>query len=360
MLVKEKEEIGPAKDCVPESCSPWRRLFARSLDWFFYGIGWNILLVFAGNVNLSARTSFGDQIFGVLITMLLMLLLEPIFLHFFGTTPGKWILGIRVLDRERELLSYTDALERTWLVMREGLGLQIPVYNLICQWKSYCACVEGKRLSWEKDSTLELRIWRIWRVFAAAGGCAVLVGILAFSIVAAEMPCHRGDLTPKEFCENYNRLAAYFQEDSIYVLDEEGKHMAVEQDYDSGVLRIGGDFQYPDFVFRQKDGKITAVEFCFENRESSLWAPSFQRQMMLSAMAFAGAQKEFGLFENTKKEVLEKIQSHPFESFCFSEGGVRFMCDVRQKGYQSGPEDYLWPKEGEEVFYSFYYKMELE
>lgn len=145
---------------------PWRRYFARCTD---LGVCSSLMgTVFYDYLN--------SQVVSLVASFLLLLLLEPLCLHLFGTTPGKWILGIRVTDGEERRLSFGAALERTWTVIWEGQAMNIPVISWYFLYKNYRSCEAGDPLSWEWDSEVSYRddkMWR-WLVF-------FLVDILHFS-----------------------------------------------------------------------------------------------------------------------------------------------------------------------------------
>lgn len=61
---------------------------------------------------------------------LLWLPLEAGFLTATGTTPGKWVFGIRVVKSQGQKLAYPEALKRAFLVWVQGEGLGIPVVIL--------------------------------------------------------------------------------------------------------------------------------------------------------------------------------------------------------------------------------------
>lgn len=130
---------------------PWRRYWARCLDFYLYSCCIQWLLP----INSSG--------FSLLTGLLAMLLTEPLFLSRFGTTPGKAIFSIRVTDPEGARLRYGDAMERTWLVLWEGEGLRIPLVTLYFHYKSLTAAESGKPLPWEKDSELSIADDKRWR-----------------------------------------------------------------------------------------------------------------------------------------------------------------------------------------------------
>ena len=92
-----------------------------------------------------------------------MIVCEGVLLSCFGTTLGKWILGIRVTNIEEGNLSFVEACERCAYVIFFGFGLGIPVYQLYRQWKSYKTCKSGEPLKWEENSCLVLTDRKVWR-----------------------------------------------------------------------------------------------------------------------------------------------------------------------------------------------------
>lgn len=126
---------------------PWRRFFARDLDYMLCGL---LLTVVVEQIPRL------ENLKGVL-TLVAMLLLEPLCLKLFATTPGKAIFGIRVLNPEEGKLSYGDGLVRTWTVMWEGEAMRIPIINYYFLYKAYSATENGLILSWEWDSDLTIK-----------------------------------------------------------------------------------------------------------------------------------------------------------------------------------------------------------
>lgn len=137
------------QDTIPPLTYPWRRLFAREIDLMLYGLPLNLLfsLVFRINPATDAGETANAAI--LLLGLLLMLFLEPLFLHLFGTTPGKAIFGLHLTDASGRRLSYAEGLRRTWTVFWRGYGLFIPVYILVRLWKSYKTCKANETEPWD-------------------------------------------------------------------------------------------------------------------------------------------------------------------------------------------------------------------
>ena len=98
------------------------RWFARVLDMMTVSVAWKLFLMLVCNVNLSQRDGL-DSVPDSAMVLVLTIILEPVFLHCFGTTPGKRILGLYVSDSEDGRLATTAAREHTWGVLWNGCGL---------------------------------------------------------------------------------------------------------------------------------------------------------------------------------------------------------------------------------------------
>ena len=354
-LDRPAEEAALAADVVPEVRAPWRRFFARGLDLMLYTTVWNLFLVLVCRVNIGRNTTLAGLL-GTVVGLVMMYLIEPLLLHWWGTTPGKWVMGLSVSDDEGRRLSCSAGRARTAGALWRGMGLAIPVYELVRLWKSYQACVQGEGLPWEDESQLILEAKRPWKgPVLACAAVIVSIGALAFSLVAEEAPRHRGGLTAAEFCGNYSRLADWNHVESDGVLGEDGKWQGAEPD--PFTIYMSGWVAPPDFVFTQSDGVVTGVEFRFETRDPEIWPPSFQDQMVLSALAYAGVQDGFWGYLKSRDRLVETIQAHRYESFSFTVNGVTVTCRVDYSGY-AGARDFLVPLAEEEPSYSFVFSME--
>ena len=356
---KEPVEL-PASDFIPKVHIPWRRYFARTLDFAIYSTLWNVAL--AMNVNtIQESTAVGNLLEDILI-LLIMLLVEPVLLCLFGTTPGKWILGIRVTDNEGRRLTYSEARARTRSVLLRGVGLWLPIYSLYRLWKSYKADSDGETLDWEYHSEIILKDERGWRIFAYLGARAALIGMLVLSMAMSGLPKNRGNITVAQFSENYNRLAQYYGLDTVSHLDSEGswiKYGGTTYSGSSGGVSFGGIHELPDFIFEEQDGIMTGMHFSVHVQGDEIVASNME-EMFLSILAFAGAQKGSGPFHNQTKGVIENISESPFESFQYSVCGVNIACDVEYSGYFYTNLGMLWPQEDVESEYSLTFSMQKE
>jgi len=160
------ESHDPVEDAPPRLNLPWRRFWARSFDLSLYTLAASLLLY-----------DFRDrEVLTAIVPLVFMVILEPLLLKLFGTTPGKAIFGIRVTDLEGNRLDYDTAMNRTWTVMWEGMALNIPIISLYFQYKSLSMAEDDIPLSWEDDSELTFRDDKLWRY-----GLFVLAHLMLFS-----------------------------------------------------------------------------------------------------------------------------------------------------------------------------------
>ena len=82
-------------DVLPQVRAPIRRFFARGRDLGLYTTIWQLFLIFVLDWNLQNRSA-GMELVDTAAGLVLMLLLEPVWLHAAACTPGKWSLGLRV------------------------------------------------------------------------------------------------------------------------------------------------------------------------------------------------------------------------------------------------------------------------
>lgn len=350
--------VVPEQDALPEAHTPWRRYFARSLDLLFYSIIWYVFLALVMGVNITARSA-GENILDNIVALLVMLLVEPVLLALFGTTPGKWILGLRVTDNEGERLTFGEALVRTWKVCLHGMGLGIPIWSIVRLWRSYKICVEEETQEWEYHSAVTLKDERGWRIAAYFGTCVfcLVVYVLAFRL--SVLPRNRGDITVAEFSENYNRFSKFYGYDSTCYLDEEGKWVRDDSGYWNAV--VTGGYDEPVYRFSEADGIMTGMSFSVVFQGSDEWISDYRKEMILSILAFAGAQKDNTIFSGEIEKAVGAVREASFESFELTVCGIRVTCEVAYSGYYAVPGlEILAHVEGQESRYSLSFTMEKE
>ncbi len=135
------------QDVQPRLNLPWRRFWARDLDYLACSTAMGILL----------RGFVMRGILQPILTLTAIVLLEPLCLSLFGTTLGKAVFGIRVTDVEGGRLRFDRGIERTWMVLWEGMALNMPFISWYFLYKNHQIADCGGELPWEQDSELTFR-----------------------------------------------------------------------------------------------------------------------------------------------------------------------------------------------------------
>lgn len=165
----------PRDELPPPPGHPFRRYLARGADLSLCSILLRIFLQYVLHVSLpgqGAAESAGEglvsdlirllpwnmakefftleNLLTTLVPLLLMLLTEPLLLHFWGTTPGKFLFGMKLRDSEGKKLSLADAFRRTWGVLLQGMGLYLPYFRVWRLFHSYNTVADrNERNPWE-------------------------------------------------------------------------------------------------------------------------------------------------------------------------------------------------------------------
>jgi len=157
---------------------PWRRLFARTVDIYAAGFTLFLLLMFAFSATMPQQAAgftkaIENPIIASIVLYLIWLPAESLLLSLFGTTPAKWLFGIRVEHPRGNLLSFTEALNRSFLVFVQGVGFGIPVVALFTQLFAYRRLTKTGTTLWDTSANAVVlhKKWGVFRVLA----CTVAV-----------------------------------------------------------------------------------------------------------------------------------------------------------------------------------------
>ena len=207
---------GRFSEPVQEEIHPWKRYFARMIDHDIM----STLMVVVFVVLIRVRP-VGDGLM-MLIGIGAWCLLIPVeaaFLHYFGTTPGKWIMGIRIVYYTGEKLQFDAAFRRTLHAVTYGVGFGIPLVSFICLVRQYCK-LTGRAMrrfqrydeiqppmdmEWDEYSLVQYEKYMTWKKIISLAGCIILCLIVAvFSISDSILPKYRGSkLSISQFSANY-------------------------------------------------------------------------------------------------------------------------------------------------------------
>ena len=331
----------PAPLDVPKATAcPWRRYFARMLDLSLYTALTYAVLAVVFHVNLT-RLSRLTQLLLTYLELGVMLVLEPVFLHFFATTPGKAIFGIRVEYASGGHLSYFDAMARTLAVIGSGMGYNIPIYNLIRLYKSCKHQSEGQDMPWDWEGDFRFTIrenawWRVAVYLAVDVVCIALAGAFA---IAAGFPPHYGGLTKAEFADNYNAIASFYGS-SGYLLDETGQWK--EQNKNGYVVSFSPKPQVT--METDASGEVQSVTAVWSYRGDAdhivVWP---QDEIQSFSMALAAGEGGWLSYWGRLKLAAALNRQWGSDGFTCREGGLTVSAQVDQSGYfDAGGEWYIF------------------
>lgn len=119
----------PTPPPLPVTLFYWRRFWARWLDLTLYsGIWW--FGMWAARQDIEAALLNPWVMF---LQYVPWFAIEPLLLHYAGTTPGKWLLSLEVVNLDGSRLDLPAAIRRSLRVMFTGVGFGWPFLAVFCQ-----------------------------------------------------------------------------------------------------------------------------------------------------------------------------------------------------------------------------------
>ncbi len=318
---------------------PWRRYFARSLDWMIYAVVWELVCAVILHISWDAGVY---QVLNWAGGTALMLLLEPLLLSRLGTTPGKALFGLQLRAPDGGLLTYDQAVRRTYGVFWHGMGWNLPLIGLYFSWRSYQQCMEkGKAAPWDENAVYTLKDTRAWRCVAFVLIFCLLPVLAGMGIRQAVKPSpvlNAGPLTREAFIENINAAAQYdkaapyrlyLDGDGVWKLTNE----ALTQDSGAAEAGYGCTMTY-EILMEDAGEYVAGVRIYQEGSEGDVFDDLFQ-QTYFSYMALWLAEHPRGSYSQAWKNY---YHYNALLLSCFREGGtvllggVRLQMDVVNKG----------------------------
>lgn len=171
---------------------PWRRFFARTVD---SCIAFLILIALMfGAAEAIPRQAAGvlmaigntNQIIINIVVFLLLVPIEAVFISQFGATPGKGLFGIKVTHPDGSLLSFGQALDRSFRVLAQGLGFGFVLFTVIAELFAYNRLTKTGTTLWDTatDAEVQHQEWGAFRMLACIA--AVVVSVSALGILSSE------------------------------------------------------------------------------------------------------------------------------------------------------------------------------
>jgi len=164
----KKENMGSGLNEKPH---PWRRLWARLLDYLIYGFVLGVIFALCGVV--IPPVYWGVAGIGLIF---FWTFIEAGFLSTWGTTPGKALLSMHVRKKDGTKLSYLDGINRSFSVWWLGVGAAIYPITIITM---IVACTKLSNLgetTWDKKGEYTVSHGRV-------GPLRVIIVVVIFVIL---------------------------------------------------------------------------------------------------------------------------------------------------------------------------------
>lgn len=370
-----------ARDQDPVRVFPWRRYFARTMDLGLYYTLVTVVLQLTTRMNfVRVSESAGSSFLLSLAALLIMFGAETVMLHVWGTTPGKALLGLKLLRGDGSRLGLDESAQRTsYVVVYFGIAyglIQSKVLLLVLGGAAMLiwACRKAyhqEPMFWEENfdqlyldgSTKERGFWagkRGWlRLAGYLAAWAACVGLMVGGHLLASMPPHRGpEITVEQFVENYNRYMefSYGKGNLRYYLTEQGYFQKVPEPSGAVVVITGfGDSPVPkaSFQFTQEEGILTEVKLVqsYESR-----GPITEKQTYLIGLPYeeiAVAARSFlwkPLGSDGAAELYQQLEEEKGNLFR-DLGGAQIDSKMSFSGYEYFGSGALLAREGQRQSY---------
>jgi uncharacterized RDD family membrane protein YckC len=154
---------------------PVVRFFARFIDINL----WSFLAVFV--LGIVFPQILYVPVLAGMASLFLWTFIEAFLLFVWGTTPGKWLLGIALQDSQGQRPSFSAALRRSFLVWWRGLGIGFPLAPFVTCILSYRNLKKKGESSWDHDCGLVVSHGKISAAMALPAAlivvnCLILTG----------------------------------------------------------------------------------------------------------------------------------------------------------------------------------------
>ncbi|MFD2262239.1 RDD family protein [Lacibacterium aquatile] len=151
--------VAQRRAALGERSAPWIRLMARAIDLSLWMVPLSLLTtdlrIPGGPYPETVLWTLG-AIVGSL-TLLIALLADAVIMALFGTTLGKSLFDVTVLNADGSRLGLRPLLRRNALIWFYGLGLNVPGFSLFRLWVSYREAAKGERSPWDAVTRVDVR-----------------------------------------------------------------------------------------------------------------------------------------------------------------------------------------------------------
>jgi hypothetical protein len=159
---------------------PWRRFWVRYFDYFLHSF---LVVAIWTFIDIESLIATNNILLGFLL-MVFWILLDGVYMAYFGTTLGKKMMKIKVTMQDGAKMSRFVAFKRSRLVWLRGMGLGIGIIELITNIVGYRKLKKEKITSWDRDLGLEVTHERIGflRLLICPSVVIGITGLILYSL----------------------------------------------------------------------------------------------------------------------------------------------------------------------------------
>lgn len=249
----------------PGTCPrPFRRYLARNLDISVTAFLMYFILSVLLHINMSAISTLL-----AIAAAFAETLIEPLLITFFGTTPGKFVMGIRVTNLTTgNRLTLKEAYIRSVRVLWYGMGAFIPIFSIIREFIAFKLCKAGEQMPWDTDCSVKIKTTSAWRIVFSIILIVVFELVGEIVSVQALIPRNKGDITVEQFYENCAEIIS----SNKFTID------------------------FPDFKLTTEGNIVKSVQLDYK---PDIGEHNRQVEMYIAFMAFAASAKGSNCFTYT-------------------------------------------------------------
>lgn len=186
----------PPRLWLTSPVSPWRRFGARFFDNSLYAIlVFGALGAIVGSVEgpdqsseFFASPAFTNPLFANMVALVVAIIPSSLVLGLTGTSLGKWLFSLRVVDGQGAPIGIKRALTREFTIFVSGLGFGIPIVSLVTMINARSALLKSGHTSWDNDPQLSVVMYRKYDLITVikiiVGTVLVIALILVSSILS--------------------------------------------------------------------------------------------------------------------------------------------------------------------------------
>jgi len=240
---------------IPKESHPFRRFFARLIDVAILSTLIEFILIVVFRIR-----PFSDVAVTIIeiLTPFIFVPIEAILLQSWGTTPGKWIMGIRLEHVNGGNLSFDSAFFRAAGVIKYGYGFFLPIWQV---WRYYRSYTDGEDNPWNDETEIIYTDWTPRKKILGAVIVAVTAFVLVITVLDISMPQYRTEnLTMAKFVENYQDYEKLLGYENYYTLQEDGTW---ELDYGKPITIIYDNSEHErlNFEYTLENGAVQSIHF---------------------------------------------------------------------------------------------------